>query len=111
MLVPHSEAFGNVFAEAIAAGLPVVGSAVGGVRDLVEPGVNGLLVPPDDPEATAAALARLTDIELREEMGRQSRAKAGEFLSWEAVARLYLSVYRQIVPLRDSAARRGDGCW
>jgi len=109
VLVPRAEAFGNVFAEAIAAGLPVVGSAVGGVRDLVEPGVNGLLVPPDDPEATAAALARLTDIELREEMGRQSRAKAEEFLSWEAVARSYLSVYRQIVPLPDSAARRGDG--
>ena len=111
VLVPRAEAFGNVFAEAMAAGLPVVGSAVGGVLDLVEPGVNGVLVPPDDPEATAAAIARLTDIELREEMGRQSRSKAEEFLSRKAVARSYLSIYRQIIPLPDfrRPARRPVG--
>jgi glycosyltransferase involved in cell wall biosynthesis len=107
VLLPKAESFGNVFAEAISSGLPVVGSAVGGVTDLVEPGVNGWLVRPDDPEAAAAAITRLTDIQLREEMGRQSRAKAEEFLSWEVVARSYLSVYRQIAPLPD-AARRGD---
>jgi len=96
VLVPRTEAFGNVFAEAAAAGLPVVGSAVGGVKDLVEPGVNGLLVSPDDPEGTAAAIARLADDELRTEMGRRNRAMAEKRLSWEAVTASYMSVYREL---------------
>ena len=51
----------NVLVEAMAAGAPVVATAVSGIPELVEHEVNGLLIPPDDPEALADALLRLHD--------------------------------------------------
>ncbi len=63
--------------EAMMAGLPVLATAVGGVPELVEDGVTGLLVPPRDPEALAWALARLlSDPPLRRRMGAAGREKA-----------------------------------
>ena len=50
------ETFGLTVAEAFATGLPVIASAVGAAGEIVEDGVTGLLVPPDDPEALAGAL-------------------------------------------------------
>lgn len=62
--------------EAMAAGLPVVAAAVGGVPELVEHGDTGLLVPPADPAALAAALERLLgDAGLRRAMGAAGRAR------------------------------------
>src|SRR4029079_6016862 len=49
-----SEAFPNGAIEAMAAGLPVIASRVGGLLDLIEDGRTGVLVPPDDPSALAA---------------------------------------------------------
>jgi glycosyltransferase involved in cell wall biosynthesis len=58
----RQEAFGRVLIEAMAARVPVVASAVGGIPEVCADGFTGLLVPPDDPDALAAALARtLTD--------------------------------------------------
>lgn len=59
VLPSRSEAFPNGALEAMAAGLPVVASAVGGLLDLIENGRTGLLVPPDDPAALATALESL----------------------------------------------------
>ena len=53
------EAFGTAAIEAMAAGLPVVASDVGGLRDFVLPGINGFRVPPDQPDALADALSRV----------------------------------------------------
>src|SRR5262249_48939955 len=55
----HFEALGLSAVEALAAGVPVVASAVGGLRDFVIDGVNGRLTPPQDPDALASALAAL----------------------------------------------------
>lgn len=55
------EAFGRVIIEAMAAGRPVIGSRVGGVPELIEDGVNGLLVPPNDAAALAGGLQRVLD--------------------------------------------------
>ena len=52
------ESFGLVVAEALAVGTPVVATAVGGVTEVLRDGVNGLLAPPDDPEALGAAIRR-----------------------------------------------------
>ncbi len=78
-LVPShwGEAFGLTVVEAMAAGVPVVASAVGGIPELITSGETGLLVPPRDPEALAAAMRRLLDDpRLRSAMGSSGRAFA-----------------------------------
>lgn len=66
------EGFGLVFLEAMAFGCPLVGAACGGTTDLVEDGVNGLLVPPRDPDRLAQTLSRLLrDEALHAALGRQ----------------------------------------
>lgn len=74
------EALGLVAVEAAIVGCPIVASDVGGLRDVVEHGANGLLVPPGDPDALAAALDDLLDDpELRKLMGAASRARTRQF--------------------------------
>jgi glycosyltransferase involved in cell wall biosynthesis len=66
--------------EAMAAGLPVVATAVGGVPELVEDGATGILVPPEDPEALGQAMALVVqDAERRERMSRAAAARAVRF--------------------------------
>jgi glycosyltransferase involved in cell wall biosynthesis len=63
--------------EAFASGLPVVGTALGGVPELIEPGVDGWIVPPNDPAALGEALAGLvSDPSGAMEMGKHGREKA-----------------------------------
>jgi glycosyltransferase involved in cell wall biosynthesis len=72
-----SEACSNVVLEAMATGLPVVGTRVGGTPDLVDDHRTGLLVPPDDAPALAQAILRLLETPaLATEMGAQGRARA-----------------------------------
>jgi glycosyltransferase involved in cell wall biosynthesis len=62
VLPSRQEAFGRVLIEAMAAGVPVIASAVGGIPEVCADGVTALLVPPEDPEALAVAIAlTLTD--------------------------------------------------
>ncbi|HEX8910825.1 MAG TPA: glycosyltransferase family 4 protein [Humisphaera sp.] len=79
-----------VLMEAMAAGVPVVATQIAGIPELVEPGVNGLLVPPGDADSLAAAVEKLVaDAELRTEFGRAGRAKvAAEFNIHREAARL-----------------------
>jgi glycosyltransferase involved in cell wall biosynthesis len=72
-----SEACSNVVLEAMATGLPVVGTRVGGTPALVEDNRTGLLVPPDSAEALAQAIVRLLETpNMATEMGTQGRARA-----------------------------------
>ena len=65
------ENFPHVLVEALAVGTPVIATAAGGVTEIVRDGENGLLVPPEDPEALAAAIRRyFADGELRERLRR-----------------------------------------
>lgn len=70
----------NALLEAMACGLPVVASRVGGLPEAVSDGVEGLLVPPGDPQALAQAVQRLADAGVRRQMGEAARRRAlGEF--------------------------------
>ncbi len=96
-LASVEEAFGNAFAEALASGLPVVGSNAGGIPSLVQHGRNGLLVPSGDPVALAAAIRQLGENPtLRAEMGRRNRAQAVTTLSWERISTQFLSLYNGV---------------
>jgi alpha-maltose-1-phosphate synthase len=91
------EPLGIVNLEAMACGTAVVGSAVGGIPEVVDDGVTGLLVPPDDPAALADALnALLRDRDRARAYGDAGRARAvGEF-SWSAIAAETVALYREL---------------
>jgi glycosyltransferase involved in cell wall biosynthesis len=88
------EGYGVVAREAMAYGRPVVASAVGGLTDIVEDGVTGLVVPPHDPVALRSAIERLlADPELRRRLGETARERVRERLSWDAAAAAILAAY------------------
>ncbi|MEM1964379.1 MAG: glycosyltransferase [Candidatus Caldarchaeum sp.] len=87
--------------EAMAAGLPVVATAVGGVPEIVEHGVSGFLVPNEDEAALVEALQRLIDTpELRRAMGARARARAQERFDARAMTRAYEALYESILARR-----------
>ena len=93
VLPSASEGLGRVILEAMAAATPVIGSDVGGIPDLIENGVNGFLVPPDDERALARRLAWILENPRQARaLGQAGRAFAAEFFSTE----VYLNGYRKI---------------
>lgn len=92
--------------ECMAGGKPVVATRVGGVPDLIEDEVHGLLVPPRDPHALADAAARLLrDPGLRAEMGTRARERQCRRFSLEAMVRSFEDLYEQLF-LATTRARR-----
>jgi glycosyltransferase involved in cell wall biosynthesis len=88
-----TEALPNVVLEAMAAGLPVVATRVGGVPELVRPGRTGWLVNPGDAPGLAAAMSQLlADPETRQAMGREARRRAQQEFSLETMAQRYEAV-------------------
>ena len=99
------ESFGMVLTEAFASGTPVVCSNVGGYREVVRAGVDGLLVPPGDAVELAAALRALADDpDRRERMGTAARERAERF-AWPHVAGEVLESYDDAIAI--AARQRG----
>lgn len=80
VLPSHNEGMGRVVVEAMASGLPIVATRIGGLPDLVEEGVNGHLAAPKQPQELAQALLKLLPHrELCQQMGQASLRRAPEF--------------------------------
>jgi glycosyltransferase involved in cell wall biosynthesis len=91
------EGLGVAILEALAAGVPVVACAAGGVVDVIEHDVTGLLVPPNDAAQLAAALDRLRgDAALRERLGAAGREHVVRELSVERMIERHLKLYADV---------------
>lgn len=91
------DAFPLSVIEAMACGLPVVGSRTGGIPEAVVDGETGVLVEPDNAEGLAdALLVLLGNRELRERMGHAGRRRAVDLLSWDRIAEQALRYYQAL---------------
>ncbi|MCI0753797.1 glycosyltransferase family 4 protein [Teichococcus vastitatis] len=95
-----AEAFGRSVIEAQAMARPVIAADLGGPRETVRPGDTGWLVPPGDPAALAAAIARVLALpaEARAAIGAAARAEVQARYSTAAMQRATLDVYRELLP-------------
>jgi len=107
LVVPsHNEGMGRVAVEALAAGVPVVATRVGGLVDVVRPGVNGALAPEKDPAGLARAIASVLEQPDRgRALGEQGRSWAEQFsdeVMYQRLEQLYARMARlKGVPLAD----------
>ncbi len=107
VLPSHSEGVSLALLEAMAAGLPVIASRVGGLPEVVTDGENGLLIPPQDPQALATALERLlADPDLAQKLGANARRHVEENYSLERLGReineIYAELISEIIDVADS---------
>jgi glycosyltransferase involved in cell wall biosynthesis len=92
-----SEGISLTLLEAMARGLPVVATRVGGNPEVVEDGGTGFLVPAGDPETLAPTLLRVwSDVKTSREMGQRGRLRVEQFFDIQKMVTKYQSLYTQL---------------
>jgi len=106
VLPSRAEPFGIALIEAAACRRPIVASRVGGVPEIIQNEVSGLLVPPDDADALSAALLRLLDCpKLRKALGDSAYETVSKRFTWEMMGAQYESLMSRLVASRREGVR------
>jgi glycosyltransferase involved in cell wall biosynthesis len=101
-----SESFGMSLVEAMAAELPVIAARTGGMPEIVQDGISGLMVAPGDARALAsAAVDLMSDHVQRRAMGRAGRVRAMSVFAWENIVPLVQSLYDRLLMSSGHATR------
>lgn len=111
LLPSQSESFGLVALEALAAGVPVIASRVGGLPEVVQDGVSGYLFPPGDVEGMARqAVALLRDRSLAERLGRAGAERAADRYPPERIVPRFEELYHRVLGMpADAKPEIDDG--
>jgi glycosyltransferase involved in cell wall biosynthesis len=105
MMPSRIEGFGMAAAEAMAAGVPLVASTAGSLPEVVAPPEGGVLVPPDDPDQLALAVAELLRQPRRRAVLSRSARRSAERFRWDSVAESHLAFLRRIAAAASSPSR------
>lgn len=97
VMASQNEPFGRVTVEAMAAGVPVVGSNSGGTAELITDGESGLLIPPEDPARLAQAVIKVLSDDKMAAKFKAGGLKAAQNFTGEQMAQNYMKLYRQIL--------------
>ena len=93
----YGESFGIVALEAIASGRPVIASNTGGLREIIDDGIEGFLVEPSSPQALAEKIILLLqDRGLYRKMSIQARSKAEKKYSWNIILNAIVNIYSRV---------------
>lgn len=107
----RQEGIPNVMIEALACAKPAISTPISGIPELIETGVNGLLVPPEDPERLAGAILRIhDDPEFARELGRRGRATVEEEFDLARNAARQMALFAGEVAASDESVRREAPC-
>jgi len=103
------ETLGIVLLEAMASGAPVVASRIPGYDETIRDGIDGILVPPGEPDALASALVSiLTDESRRVTLAAAGLGRAQEY-AWPRIAQRTLEFYRELLSKRGSGVLGSEG--
>jgi glycosyltransferase involved in cell wall biosynthesis len=101
VLSSRQESFPNAVVESMAAGVPVVATSVGGIPEVIRDGIDGMLVPPGEPDALAEAMLKLLlDPQLATRMGEAARERISQSFSIEKMVREFEDLYLYLIRSR-----------
>ncbi|MDJ0753843.1 MAG: glycosyltransferase family 4 protein [Ardenticatenaceae bacterium] len=112
ILPSANEGLSNAMLEAMAAGLPVIATAVGGAPDIIKHGYNGWLIDPQSPEEiTLALLTLIRKPDLMAQLGKRARRRMTEAYALENIAAQHVSLYRSLVLQPQSTVENGSNSY